>query len=276
MTGTEFPMDENNQDILKDGTRVVSLSSWQEFHQAVCTLKSKRGYVWRGQTRDEDSEWRLQSKFDREVPTKDRQDRNKKLSVHIENFKREMEKSYPNVLPKDDLDIWALGQHYGLSTPLLDWTLSPYIAAYFAFIEAKDPNDRKERHRYVYALNRSLERLLSKRKRGSGQSSKERYVRFIENLPHNNPRFVAQKGVLTQALRGKDITECVKSFSKKRKSELLIVKFKIPTRDREECLRDLHLMNIDHTSLLLDLRDIVGRCNDELQANRAPVQRKRK
>ena len=167
MSGTEFPMDEYSDDILKDGVRVVTLSFWQEFHQKVRNLKSKRGYVWRGQKKDEDNGWFLQSSFNRKVQSKDQHDRAKKLKRHLDNFKEAMNKSYPNVLPQDDVDVWALGQHYGLKTPLLDWTLSPYIAAYFAFNEGNDPNDRNDRYRYVYALNRSLERLMSKRKKAS-------------------------------------------------------------------------------------------------------------
>ena len=254
-------MDRNNN-ISKDGVQVVTLSSWQEFHEKVRNIESGRDYVWRGQKNDEDNGWNLRSSFDREVKTNGQHDRTKKLKRHLAKFKKEMNKTYPNVIPQDDSDIWAFGQHYGLKTPLLDWTLSPYIAAYFAFNEGVDVDDR---YRYVYALNRSIERLISKRKKAGQILSSGRSVPFIDKLSYPNPRFTAQKGIFTKAFQGNDIREYVQNFTNKRPYELLIVKFKIPTRDREECLRQLSLMNIDHASLLLDFRNVVDSCNSKLE-----------
>jgi len=217
---------------------VITLPAWKEFRDQVLAIHSTRGYVWRGQRKDETQNWLLQSKFDRCVPSKDDRERTSKLKRHLENFKKEMHKSYPNLLPRNDVDIWALGQHYGLRTPLLDWTLSPFIAAYFAFQTEKGASDPNDDYRYVYALNRSIERLISKMKSGNKVLAREASVPFIDKVPHANPRLSAQMGILTQALKGKDLAKYVGSFSRLKPSEVMLMKFCIPTEDREECLHE--------------------------------------
>jgi len=246
-------------DDYKDGMLTVLLSSWDGFSDALAKFEPyKDYYIWRGQSQDKP----LLSSFDRLYPT-NRRDRNEVLKRHLDNFREKMQQCHPQVpLSVDEDFVWAVGQHYRLVGPVLDWTRNPCIAAYFAFEEARVSEDNG--FRCIYGLNRSIRRLMIKWKRG-GVESRERSARTEDLPPGLLPLFRAQEAVFTKAERGRSIEETVRAWSRKRGREITLVKIRIPGSERRRFLDELKHREIDYGKLLLVLSDATCECNRDLK-----------
>jgi len=138
-----------------DGVQEFEMDSWQDFTKFLMEgMKLDTQLIWRGQR----SDWLLRPSIERHFSgyPLDAYDRVKIRDKHLENFKYALRgklgQNPPDFKdPKQDREIWALGQHYGLDTPLLDWTESPFVAAFFA--HEKERNNVK---RVVFALNKNI------------------------------------------------------------------------------------------------------------------------
>ncbi len=271
LTDRDFSEFSNKQ--YEKGVLTLRLSLWDEFKDVMKKFDEKTDYIWRGQ-RCYCKEWKLKSSFDRklsELPNDN--ERGKKLQEILNEFKRGL-KDLTDTKSNDftDDEIWAIGQHYGLPTPLLDWTECPYISAYMAFYK-KNRNKQTE-NRVIYALNRALKLYLLKIKDSKSKKvlSRERFVEFpdlLNNLDEmQNERLKKQKGKFTKALNGDDIKLNVERFLEKNKynHEIFLVEILIPNVERDRCLEFLESgKGITHGKLFPDYAGVVEICKIALE-----------
>ncbi|MGX9912406.1 FRG domain-containing protein, partial [Enterobacter hormaechei subsp. hoffmannii] len=130
-----------------------TVKSWSEIWELATYFADDMGFIFRGQRC---SSWTLETSLDRHLKRIKPEEINLDSTYDfvLQNFALSLRGR--SDIDKDHIsnidELWALGQHYGLATPLLDWTRSLFVALYFAF---EDYNISDSGYRSVWALNLS-------------------------------------------------------------------------------------------------------------------------
>jgi hypothetical protein len=228
--------------------RLIQYAGWAEFKRDLFaelfeTDRFQPGrYLFRGSG---DANHTLASSFDRHFAGVPLERRMALWDQVVEEFRHGCaELGVPRSVLEEDRKLWALGQHHGLPTRLLDWTTSPYVAAFFAFRSHLLRRSPGYDHVAVWALH--LDNPVWSRESG---------VEVVSAPALDNVRLRNQGGKFTlcRAPFG-TLEEYVDRFG----TETAFTKCVLPAADAEHALSDLDAMGINSYALFPDLTGLAA------------------
>jgi hypothetical protein len=223
----------------------VTFPSWDAFKHGVRdALPGSHDYdvykrfIFRGQG---SAAWPLTSTFDRNYALIQAAKRESLARKLIQEFFDECERFSPWRYKVEDARVLAMAQHHGLPTRLLDWSYSPYVAAYFAFswfMFERFKEKEKGSNVAIWVLDKDQ----VERRAPTGQ------LEIITVQDYENNRLGSQFGVFTYL---KTDESDLADYLTKPTVNLgrALKKLQIPKSEARPALQDLILMGIHHGTI---------------------------
>ena len=247
------------QSNIKNGQCTVRFETWSEFSEFIVSEFIDYGhYVFRGQS---DEKWPLEPSFDRLLKSINLKDDIDQMAFrHLSTFMKAVRGRRGSNPPKIDNedDWWALGQHHGLATPLLDWSNSPFVASFFAFegVRVEQESDVAVFALNVPAIVRKSDEIRIKGKTGKRPD----HIIFVSPFSDENPRLINQAGLFSRTPYLVNIESWIEKYFRA-SQEAQLIKFVISKQDKALAIKALNRMNINHLSLFPDLSGASWFCN---------------
>ncbi|HCD1293937.1 hypothetical protein BC490_18580 [Vibrio parahaemolyticus] len=168
-------------------------------------------------------------------------------------LKRSLELNSASYLPSAENEWWALGQHFGLKTPLLDWTESPYVAAYFAF----NTEYHETENVAVWMLAKNINTYPE-----ISRLAPNHHLEFLRPYLDENARLLNQRGLFVRTPEMMCVSDWIAQFHQS--GHIALAKVLIPAVEKKRVLSSLDKMNINHLTLFPDLMGAAEYANFKL------------
>lgn len=215
-----------------------SIQSWDDFKKlAFCYEPNSR--IFRGQA----APWPLRTAFHRTRRSDLIPFVSKDIPLLYQRLSSRVRHIYDFSNPVHNASFWNLLQHHGYPTPLLDWTYSPFVAAYFAFADENVGSESDFVRIYAFEKDQ-----------WEDDFSQNMYIShtwphfsILEPMSFENERAIPQQSVLS-ATNVDDIEWYITTHQQQTNNEYLVA-FDIPKTERADVMNDLRLMGITAGSL---------------------------
>jgi len=254
----------------------ILIKTWNEFHDIIENIKEKQckgelPVIYRGLADADNEKYKLSTTLERYAPNSlfsicDYASILKKCSPKVESFsgfnwnlpgddewKTKYSNNFENIpesiyqLPF--FEFWIHVRHLGFPSPLLDWSASPYIAAYFAFQKHFEEQNKTD-YVAIYAYY-----IESKQNIKMYDTSTTQIRVFGEPEVRTHKRHYLQQTWYTLAykknnIKQEDFISGYEDFLKMNNKQDVIIKIIIPRSERIPALKYLYEHNINQFSLM--------------------------